>query len=161
MSEASLEERSYEPRRTPRELQAVSITGRGHRYRAAPVPAPSKNEILQCMFWLQAEGLGDEANVTLLERFLGVDVNVDVALLDRLLEEGYVERVGDCYKLTEAGTRTGGVELAASFEELMKPTYGECGRTVWCMGRAPGECRAGLDRDGSLARSPVTSLRDT
>ena len=141
MSEASLEERSYEPRCTPRELQAVSITGRGHRYRPAPVPAPSKNEILQCMFSLQAEGLSDEANVTLLERFLGVDVNVDVALLDRLLEEGYVERVGDRYKLSEAGAREGGLEFAASFEELMKPTHGECSPDCWCH-NSPDEAEA-------------------
>lgn len=161
MTETNLEERYHEPRRRPRELQAASTTGRGHRYGAASVPAPSKNEILQVMFWLQAEGLGDEADVTLLERFLGLDVHIDVQHLDRLMEEGYAERVGDRYKLTAAGTRKGGIEFAASFEELMKPTYGECGRNPWCTGMNPGECRAGLRGDGMPACSPVSSLHDT
>ncbi|MDQ3640172.1 MAG: hypothetical protein M3450_01570 [Actinomycetota bacterium] len=170
MFETSLEERSHEPRRRPRELQAASITGSGHRYRAAPVSATSKNEILQVLFWLQAEGFGDQAGVTLLERFLGVDVHIDVQHLDRLIEEGYVERVGDHYTLTEAGTRKGGIEFAASFEDLTKPVYGECGRSLWCkdpcnearlMGLAPGACHAGLHGDEGPAFSPVTSLPDT
>ena len=132
MFETTLEERSHEPRPRPRELQAASITGWGHRSGAASVPAPSKNEILQVMFWLQAEGLGDEVDVTLLERFLRADVHIDVQHLDRLIEEGDVERAGDRYKLTERGTRKGGIEFAAWSEELMKPTYGECGRNPWC-----------------------------
>ena len=84
------------------------------------------------MFWLKAEGFGDEADAALLERFLGVDVHIDVEHLDRLLEEGYVERMGDRYKLSEAGAHEGRRELAASFAELMKPAHGECCPDSWC-----------------------------
>ena len=91
-----------------------------------------RSELLQVMFWLKEEGFGEEADATLLERFLGVDARVDVQHLERLLGEGYVERVGDRYKLSETGARKGGVEFAASFEGLMKPTYGECGLASSC-----------------------------
>ena len=91
-----------------------------------------RSEILQVMSWLKSEGFGDEADAALLERFLGVDAHVDDQHLDRLVEEGYVERVGDRYKLTEAGARTGGLEFAASLDELMKPANRECGSGLRC-----------------------------
>ena len=161
MSETSVEERYHESRRKPRDLRAASITGWRHRQSAASVPAPSENEILQVMYWLKAEGFGDQADVTLLERFLGVGVRLDVEHLDQLIEGGYVERVGDRYQLTAAGTRKGCLELAASIAELTKPTYGECGQNPWCTGINPGECRAGLDGDGRPGCAPVTSWPDT
>ena len=91
-----------------------------------------RSEILQVMFWLKVEGFGDEVDATLLERFLGVDSSISVEYLDRLLDEGYVERIGDRYKLSEAGAREGGLEFNASFEELMKPTHAECSPDSWC-----------------------------
>ncbi len=91
-----------------------------------------RSEILQVMFWLKDEGFGDEVDVTLLERFLGVDSHIRVQYLEHLVEEGFVERVGDRYKLSQAGAREGGLEFAASFEELMRPATGECSRDSWC-----------------------------
>ena len=145
MSETSLEERHYQRHRTPAEAQATSLARVGHRYRAAcdvrvsdsvgvdeAVWAHWRSEILQVMSWLADESFGDEADAPLLERFLGVDAHVDPQHLDRLREEGYVERVGDRYKLTEAGARTGSLELAASFDDLMKPANRECGPDSGC-----------------------------
>ncbi len=91
-----------------------------------------RSEILQVMFWLKDEGFGDEVDVTLLERFLGVDCYIRVQYLEHLVDGGYVERVGDRYKLSEAGAREGGLEFAASFEELIRPGTGECSRDSWC-----------------------------
>lgn len=91
-----------------------------------------RSEILQVMSWLEDEGFADDADVALLERFLGVDAHIDVEHLDRLVEEGDVERVGDRYTLTEAGARTGRLEFAASFDELMKPDDRECGPHSRC-----------------------------
>lgn len=137
----------------PAAAQTVSLAPLAARYRAAsdparPVPcgvgvsnsvgmaeadrAHWRSEILQVMSWLEEEGFGDEADVALLERFLGVDAHVDVQHLDHLLDEGYVERVGDRYKLTKAGARTGSLEFAASFDELMKPANRECGPDSRC-----------------------------
>ena len=91
-----------------------------------------RSEILQLMFWLKGEGFGDEVDTTLLERFLGVDSCIGVRYLGRLLEDGYLERVGDRYRLSDAGAREGGLEFAASFEGLMKPIHRGCSPDSWC-----------------------------
>jgi hypothetical protein len=88
-----------------------------------------RSEILQVMFWLKAEGFGDEVSTTLLERFLGVDAHLTVQHLEPLVDEGCVERVGHRYRLSEAGLREGRLEFAASFEGLMNPAHGRC---PWC-----------------------------
>ena len=102
-----------------------------------------RSEILQAMFWLRSEGYGEAVDVTLLERFLGVDSPLDLQYLDRLLDEGDVERVGVRYKLSGAGTRKAAVASAASFEEFTRPSLPECGRSSWCpafAGSAPSDC---------------------
>ncbi len=91
-----------------------------------------RSEILQVMYWLRGEGFGDQVDATLLERFLGVDAKIGVQYLDRLVEEGYVERVGDRYTLSELGRREAGLEFATSFSELTRPTHGECSADCWC-----------------------------
>jgi hypothetical protein len=91
-----------------------------------------RSEILQVMYWLRGEGFGDQIDPSLLERFLGVDAEIGVQYLDRLVEEGYVERAGDRYALSELGRREGALEFATSFSELTRPTHGECSADCWC-----------------------------
>ncbi len=91
-----------------------------------------RSEILQVMYWLRGEGFGDQVDASLLERFLGVDAAIGVQYLDRLVEEGYVERAGDRYALSELGRREGALEFATSFSELTRPTHGECSADCWC-----------------------------
>jgi hypothetical protein len=91
-----------------------------------------RSEILQVMYWLRGEGFGDQLDPVLLERFLGVDAEIGVQYLDRLAEEGYVERAGDRYALSELGRREGALEFATSFSELTRPTHGECSADCWC-----------------------------
>jgi hypothetical protein len=91
-----------------------------------------RSEILQVMYWLRGEGFGDQIDASLLERFLGVDAEIGVRYLDRLVEEGYVERAGDRYVLSELGRREGALEFATSFSELTRPTHGECSADCWC-----------------------------
>lgn len=91
-----------------------------------------RSEILQVMYWLRGEGFGDQIDPSLLERFLGVDAEIGVQYLDRLVEEGYVERASDRYALSELGRREGALEFATSFSELTRPTHGECSADCWC-----------------------------
>ena len=86
-----------------------------------------RDEILQVMFWLRGEGFGDDADAPLIERFLGVDANIGIGYLDRLVEEGYL--IGDAahYRLTEQGIDQGGRIFSEEFAEFMRPTHGECG----------------------------------
>ncbi len=91
-----------------------------------------RSEILQVMYWLRGEGFGDQVSPSLLERFLGVDAAIGVQYLDRLVEEGYVERADDRYALSELGRREGALEFATTFSELTRPTHGECSADCWC-----------------------------
>ena len=100
-----------------------------------------RREILQLMSWLRGEGFGDAIDPPLLERFLGVDADLGVQYLDKLVVEGYLEAVGERYTLSEMGLREGGLEFASSFEELTRPTHGECSDDCWCH-NSPEEAEA-------------------
>jgi hypothetical protein len=91
-----------------------------------------RSEILQVMYWLRGEGLGEVVDAALVERFLGVDAEVGVTYLDRLADDGYVERDGAGYRLSARGVEEGANEFAASFADLTKPAHGECSADCWC-----------------------------
>jgi hypothetical protein len=92
-----------------------------------------RDEILQLMFWIQGEGLGDRIDPGLLERFLGVDARVGTGYLGRLVGEGLLERTPDgLYRLSEEGHRHGARVFADEFADLTKPSHGECGADCWC-----------------------------
>jgi hypothetical protein len=91
-----------------------------------------RSEILQVMYWLQGEGLGDVVDASLLERFLGVDAEIGVSYLERLVEDGYVERSEAGFCLSERGLQEGATEFAMSFVDLTRPAHGECSADCWC-----------------------------
>ena len=91
-----------------------------------------RSEILQVMYWLRGEGLGDVVDPAIIERFLGVDASIGVTYLDRLVEEGYVARREDGFTLSDRGLDEGAAEFAASFAELTRPAHGECSADCWC-----------------------------
>ena len=91
-----------------------------------------RSEILQVMYWLRGEGLGEVVDATLLERFLGVEAHVGVGYLDRLVVDGYLNRVADGYVLSEVGLTEGKTEFALSFADLTRPSHGECSADCWC-----------------------------
>lgn len=91
-----------------------------------------RSEILQVMYWLRGEGFGDLVDPPLIERFLGVEAEVGITYLDRLVDEGYVTRDGDWFALSAQGMEEGAMEFEAAFDELMRPTHGECSEDCWC-----------------------------
>ncbi len=91
-----------------------------------------RSEILQVMYWLRGEGFGDQIDPRLLERFLGVDSDVGVQYLDKLVDEGYLVASGARYALSDLGVREGGLEFVAAFSELTKTSHGECSADCWC-----------------------------
>lgn len=101
-----------------------------------------RDEILQLMFWIYGEGLGEEVDPVLLERFLGVDAQVGVLYLDRLVNEGLLFR-GDTglYRLSERGREHGARAFAEEFADLTGPSHGECGADCWCHA-SPDEAEA-------------------
>jgi len=91
-----------------------------------------RSEILQVMFWLRGEGLGDVVDPLLLERFLGVDAAIGVGYLDRLVADGYLDHLPSGYALSESGLAEGRTEFALSFADLTRPAHGECSADCWC-----------------------------
>lgn len=91
-----------------------------------------RSEILQVMYWLRGEGLGEVVDAALLERFLGVDAQVGVGYLDRLVVDGYLLHLPHGYELSESGLSEGKTEFALSFADLTRPAHGECSADCWC-----------------------------
>jgi hypothetical protein len=91
-----------------------------------------RSEILQVMYWLRGEGLGDEVTPAVIDRFLGVDAAIAVTYLDRLVEDGHLTREGEAYALSAAGAAEGAEEFEAAFAELTRPAHGECSADCWC-----------------------------
>lgn len=91
-----------------------------------------RSEILQVMYWLKGEGLGEVVDAPMLERFLGVDASVGVTYLDRLVLDGYLEPASRGYSMSDIGLAEGKTEFALSFADLTRPTHGECSADCWC-----------------------------
>jgi len=91
-----------------------------------------RSEILQVMYWLRGEGLGDVVDARLVEAFLGVEAKIGVGYLDRLVIEGYLEVSDGGFVLSEVGLEEGKTEFAISFADLTRPAHGECSADCWC-----------------------------
>ena len=90
-----------------------------------------RSEILQVMYWLRGEGLGEVVDVHVLERFLGVDATVGLGYLDQLCSEGYLDRVDSGFTLSETGLAEGKTEFALGFADLVRPAHGKCSPDCW------------------------------
>lgn len=100
------------------------------------------DEILQVMYWLLGEGFGKEVTIGDILRFVDCDEDTMRRHLDKLVGEGYTERLSVeaqqfaqiKYRLTETGTEEGKRRFAEEFEPMLyKHGHGECGRPdCWC-----------------------------
>ncbi|MBA2254754.1 MAG: hypothetical protein H0W07_06550 [Chloroflexi bacterium] len=92
-----------------------------------------RDEILQLVFWIEGERLGTRVSVETLERFLGLDTNGAISHLERLVDDGYLEREWQStYRLSARGRAEGGRIFAAEFADWLRPAHGSCGRDCWC-----------------------------
>ncbi len=107
-----------------------------------------RSEILQVMYWLRGEGLGEVVDATLLERFLGVDAAVGVGYLDQLVLDGYLEPATGGYVMSGAGLEEGKTEFALSFAELTRPAHGECSADCWCQNSVEEAIACAAERSG-------------
>ena len=107
-----------------------------------------RSEILQVMYWLRGEGLGEVVDATLLERFLGVEAEIGVGYLDQLVTDGYLEPVDGGYVLSERGLEEGKTEFAISFADLTRPSHGECSDDCWCHASVEEALACAADRSG-------------
>jgi len=102
-----------------------------------------RQEILQFMFWLKGEGLGERANWRTLERFFGAESPIGTAYLDRLVDEGFLATEDGRFVLTEQGVEESSRIFSEEFVDLTRPARGECGPDCWCH-LSPDEAKACL-----------------
>lgn len=106
-----------------------------------------RDEILQVMYWLAGEGLGDEVGPPILKTFLGGDEVALVVVLGQMVNEGFLESAGaDRYRLTPLGTDAGKRSFALEFEGLLGQAHGECGPDCWCHTSAARAAQCATER---------------
>jgi hypothetical protein len=100
-----------------------------------------RDDMLQVMYWMRGEGLGEEVNDVQLSSFLAVERDFLREQLAILLEQGFITESTGRYWLTEQGMREGGRRFHDEFNDLQKTAHGECGPDCpYCRGIRGKDC---------------------
>ncbi len=102
-----------------------------------------RDEILQVMFWMRGEGLGDAPATEQLASFLNADAAMLQAHLSRMVKEGFLSRRGNGFELTERGRAEGGKLFMDEFTGLTNQGHGECNNPdCACKTKGPEYCES-------------------
>ena len=85
-----------------------------------------RDEILQVMYWLNGEGLGDAPGAAQIQNFLGASEDIVVSTLERMVEDGFVVQETGGFRLSDFGRREGGRSFEDEFHALTHQGHGEC-----------------------------------
>lgn len=91
-----------------------------------------RDEVLQAMYWMQAEGLGASCSAPELARFLAIPAETLGPAIERLADEGYLERAESGFRLSPVGEQAGKRSFADEFADMTRPAHGECDADCWC-----------------------------
>ena len=91
-----------------------------------------REEVLQAMYWMAGERLGDEPTADELARFLAVPAATLTPYMERLARDRYVDATGAGYRLTPKGAELGKRSFADEFAGLTGQAHGECDDDCWC-----------------------------
>jgi len=87
----------------------------------------TRDELLQVMYWMNGEGLGNEFSLADLQKFLQGDPALLAEALEVMIASGLVVGASDNkYALTTQGRIEGGRRFADEFEAMIKPGHFEC-----------------------------------
>jgi predicted transcriptional regulator len=90
-----------------------------------------KDEILQVLYWMQGEGMGEKITLNQMLPLLNTSYANLEYHLNKLNAEGFLKLIDSSnnrqYSLTKIGKREGAQHFAAAFEGLQKAGHGECG----------------------------------
>ena len=109
-----------------------------------------RDEVLQAMYWMRSEGIASAPAPSELARFLAVPAETLMPYLDRFVADGWLERVGETFALTEEGTEIGKRTFADEFADLTRPTHGECDDDCWCHDSPEEAARCLEERTGHV-----------
>ena len=109
-----------------------------------------RDEVLQAMYWMRAEGLAEAPSAGELARFLAVPAATLGPYLEHFSADGYLRREpgGGGYALTASGEEAGKRTFADEFADLTRPTHGECDEDCWCHDSPEEAARCLEDRAG-------------
>lgn len=93
-----------------------------------PEPLKIRDEILEVLYWMRGEGLGDDVRPDDLRAFVGAAPEETLEHLEALAAQGLLERRpgagGTAYRLTEEGGREAGRRFVESFAEMLGQGHG-------------------------------------
>ena len=109
-----------------------------------------RDEILQIMFRMLSEGLGDSPSPAEVGRFLAADPPLVAVHMQRMVALGDVENLAPGrFKLTVQGVREGRRRFADEFEGMQFGGHAECNR--------PGCSCLELGPEACIGRAPVAA----
>ena len=93
-----------------------------------------RDEILQVMYWLRGEKLGERVRMADLLPLLSCSADDLYQHLQRAVDDELIEREpdtaglrdGDIYTLSKHGAKAGAQSFADEFEGMIKPAHAEC-----------------------------------
>ncbi len=91
-----------------------------------------RDEVLQAMYWMRSEGLGDAPTAEDLARFLAVPAATLAVFLERFVADGHLESVAGGFVLSATGEEAGKRTFADEMAELTGSTHGQCDDDCWC-----------------------------
>ncbi len=92
-----------------------------------------RDEVLQAMYWMRSEGIGDAPTGEELGRFLATPADTLAGYLERFVADGLLERTAEAgFRLSSTGEEAGKRTFADEMSELTGSTHGECDADCWC-----------------------------
>lgn len=86
-----------------------------------------KDEILQVLYWMKGEGLGEEVTAKQVINLLNTNIDNLNYHLNKIAKEGFLNKEGERFQLTEMGNKEAGRRFSDAFSGLQKAGHGECG----------------------------------
>ena len=105
-----------------------------------------KDEILQVIYWMQGEGLGEQVSASHLQNLLSIDAAELSFHLKKLVTDDYLEIEGSreedgLYSLSDFGKKEAGKRFASAFQGLQKAGHGECSADCDCQWEGHDSCK--------------------
>jgi hypothetical protein len=91
-----------------------------------------RDDVLQAMYWMRSEGLGDAPGGDELARFLAVPAGTLQPYLERFVRDGWLVQTESGWALTEQGAELGRRGFADEFAGLTGQAHGQCDDDCWC-----------------------------
>ena len=85
-----------------------------------------RDEILQLLFWMRGEGMGESQSSQALARFLNLEESALMPHLILMMDAGYLVPENDRFALSAMGQIEGSRRFREEFEPLLSQGHGEC-----------------------------------